>query len=129
MKYLTNLKNRIHHEPQTLHDTLRLCALTRPLSQEEIWASINGIMNDRRDEGKTDSVNDDTSHSITNDDSVIHTAIQEHCAVLGLVNHAEKASDMKKDVIPLFCSVSCFRTESSNARRIWILLKIMMQIR
>jgi hypothetical protein len=37
-----------------------------------------------------------TSHRRKNKDSFIRATIQEHRAVLGLVNPAEKVSDMKK---------------------------------
>jgi len=96
MKYVTNLKN---HMIMNLKRFMKrsVFALYPGLSRTGIWAIIDGITNDPRDDQEIEFVDEKTSRTSTNVDSVIRATIQEHRAVLGLVNPTEKVSEMKKD--------------------------------
>jgi len=96
MKYLTNLRDHMTFNLECF--LIRsIFALHRGLSCQGIWASIDGITNDRQHKDETEFVGEMASHRRKNKDSVIRAAIQEHRAVLGLANPAEKISALKKD--------------------------------
>jgi hypothetical protein len=85
-------------------------ALYPGISRRGRRASIDGITNDSRSEREIEFVHEETSNRSMNEASVARAAMQEHRAVLGLVNPAEKISDMKKDgkgAIPSSCVISC----------------------
>jgi hypothetical protein len=96
MKCITNLKN---HLTTNLERFLirAVVALYPGLSRNGKWAIINGIMKDRKREDEVEFVEKKASNESTNEASVIRAVIQEHRAVLGLVNPAEKVSELKKD--------------------------------
>jgi hypothetical protein len=71
-------------------------ALYPGLSREGKWAIINGITKDRKHEDEIEFVDKKTSRRNTNEASVIRAVIQEHRAVLGLVNPADKISELEK---------------------------------
>jgi len=70
MKYLTSLKNHLTMNPKNF---------------------------DRQHEKEIEFIDETTSLRGMNEDSVIRTVIQEHRAVLGLANPAEKISEWKED--------------------------------
>jgi hypothetical protein len=84
-------------EPETYHDTHRVCTVPRSLSRGKRSAIINGITNDSRNEGKIEFVDKKTSHRRNNEASEIRAVRQEHRADLGLANPAEKISYLEKD--------------------------------
>jgi hypothetical protein len=72
-------------------------ALYPGLFRKRIWAITNGITNDRQDEDEIEFVDKKTSRRRKDEASVIRAVIQEHRAVLGLANPADKISELKKD--------------------------------
>jgi len=68
-----------------------------PLSQSDRRVTINGISNDSKNEHEIELVDKKTSHRSMNEASVIRAAIQEHRALLGLVDPAEQVSEVEKD--------------------------------
>jgi hypothetical protein len=119
IKYLTNLKNRMNMNLKRF--MIRSVFAMRPgLSRTGMWAIIDAITNDSRDEQEIEFVDKKASRRRTKEASVTRAAIQEHCAVLGLASPAESISELKKmrkDTIASSCDLSCFWTENSNARR------------
>jgi hypothetical protein len=98
MKYLTNLKNNMLSILERF--MLRsIFALYPGLSRNGICGIIESITNNRQHEDRIQSVDNKTSRRSRNEASVLRTAIQEHRAVRGLANPAEKVTEMKKDVI------------------------------
>jgi len=94
--YLTNLKNHVivKHERSIISSVF---ALYRGFSRKGIWTIINAITNNRQYEDEIEFFDKKASRRSTNEDSVIRAAIQEHRAVFGLANPAEKKSELKKD--------------------------------
>jgi len=96
MTYITNPKN---------HSTLNLkrlmmrsmFALCPDPSRESIRAILNGITKDCHHEQEIDSTEKRASKESTNEAYRIRAATQEHRAVFGLVNPADKLSDMRQD--------------------------------
>jgi len=95
MKYLANLKNHLTVNLERFM-IRAVFALYPGLSRKGKWAIINGITNDRQHEDEIEFVDKKATHRSTNEDSVIRAVIQEHRAVLGLVNPAEKVSELEK---------------------------------
>jgi hypothetical protein len=100
-------------------------ALYPDLSSRGIWALINDITNHRQREDEIEFVDKKTSRRRNNEASGIRAALQEHRAVLGLVNPAKRLhirKKIRKDTITSSCAISCFWTENSNARpkRSWV---------
>jgi len=119
MKYITNLKNLLTMNLERFM-IRAVFALYGGISCKGIWAIINGITNDRRYEDEVEFVDMRVSKGSTNEASVIRAVIQEHRAVLGWANPADKISEIKKirkDTIASSCAILCFWTENSNARR------------
>jgi len=131
IKYLTNLKN---HVTMNLKGFMirSVFALHPELSRIGIRAIIDGIKNDSRNEQEIEFADKKTSSRGKNEPSGIPAAIQEHRADLGLVNPADKVSEMKKmtkDFIPASSAIPCFWSENSNARRRWSSLGEYVKIR
>jgi hypothetical protein len=82
MKYPTNLKSHltVNRERFVVRS---IFALYPGISRKGMWGIINGITNDRQSGQEIEFVDKKTSHSSTNEASVIRAAIQEHRAVLG----------------------------------------------
>jgi len=95
MKYLANLKNHLTVNLERFM-IRAVFALYPGLSREGKWAIINGITKDRKHEDEIEFVDKKTSRRNTNEASVIRAVIQEHRAVLGLVNPADKISELEK---------------------------------
>ena len=72
-------------------------ALYPGLPRNGMWNTTNAITNGRQHEDEIEFFSKQTLHIIRNEDSVIRGAVQEHRAVLWLVNQIEKVSDMRKD--------------------------------
>lgn len=109
MKYLEDLKSHLIENLESFMNC-SVFALYDGLSVRGRWAIINGITNDHQDEAEIECFGAKTSYRCTYENSVICAAIQEHLAVLGLVNPAEKVSEMKRDTkrfTPSFCAISC----------------------
>jgi hypothetical protein len=96
MKYLTNLKNHLTVNLERFM-IRAVFALYPGISRNGKWAIISGIMKDRRHEDEIEFVGEKASNESTSEDSVIRAVIQEHRAVSGLTNPAEKVLDLKKD--------------------------------
>jgi len=96
MEYLTNLRNHLTMNPERFM-IRAVFALYPGLSRKGVWAITNGIANDRKYEDEIEFVHKKTPRRSTNEASVIHAAIQEHRAFLGLANPAAKISELKKD--------------------------------
>jgi len=106
IKYLTDLKN--HMIVNLERFMIRtMFALNPDLSRQGMWAIINEMRTDRQHEQQIEFFDERTSRRSRNEASVIRPAIKEHRAVLGQVDRAERVSDMKKDVIPSSCAISC----------------------
>jgi len=95
MKYLANLKNHLTANFERFM-IRTVVALYLGLSREGKWAIINCITNDRHHEDEIEFVDKKASNECTNEASVIRAVIQEHRAVLGLVNPADKISELEK---------------------------------
>jgi len=95
MKYLANLKNHLTVNLERFM-IRAVVALYPGLSREGKWAIINCITNDRHHEDEIEFVDKKATRRSTNEDSVIRAVIQEHRAVLGLVNPADKISELEK---------------------------------
>jgi len=95
MKYLTNLKNHLTVNLERFM-IRAVFALYPGLSREGKWAIINCITKDRKHEDEIEFVDKKASNECTNEASVIRAVIQEHRAVLGLVNPADKISELEK---------------------------------
>jgi len=95
MKYITNLKNHLTTNLERFM-IRAVFALYPGLSRNGKFAIINGITKDRKHEGEVEFVDKKTSKESTNEASVTRAAIQEHRAVLGLVNPTDKISELKK---------------------------------
>jgi hypothetical protein len=59
---------------------------------------FQGITNDRKHEDEVEFGDKKAPRRSTNEASVIRAAIQEHHAVFGLANPAEKVPELKKDM-------------------------------
>jgi len=94
--YLTNMKNLMTTNLKSFMKH-SIIAPYPDLVRQGIWAIINGVRNDRKNEEDIEFVDEKTSRKRTNEASVIHATMKEHRSVLGLVNTKEKVSDMKKD--------------------------------
>jgi len=119
MKYLTNLKNLLTENFKRFM-VRAVFALSPDISRNGKWAMINDVTNDRKHEDAIEFVDEKASKESTNEASAIRAAIQEHRAVLGLAYPTDKVSALKKireDIIASSCDISCFWTESSNARQ------------
>jgi len=119
MKYLTNLQNHLTTNLERFM-IRAVVALYPGISCNGKGAMINGITNDRKHEHEIEFVDVKASNKSTNEGSVIRAVLYEHRAVLGLANPKDKISDLKrmrKDTIASSCGISCFWTESSNAKR------------
>jgi hypothetical protein len=119
MKYLTNLKN---HLTTSLERFMirAVIALYPGLSRNGKWAIMNGITKDRKHQDEVEFVDRKASRRSTNEASVIRAVLQAHRAILGLANPTDKISELKKirkDTIASSCDISCFSTESSNAKQ------------
>jgi len=95
MKYLANLKNHLTANSERFM-IRAVVALYPGLSREGKWAIINCITNDRHHEDEIEFVDKKASNECTNEASLIRAVIQEHRAVLGLVNPADKISELEK---------------------------------
>jgi hypothetical protein len=95
MKYPTNPKNHMFMDLERfmIRSVFALCP---GLLRKAIWNIINSITDDCQHEQEMKIGDKKKSHSRKNEDSVIRAAIQEHCAVLGLPNPAEKVSELKR---------------------------------
>ena len=119
MKYPTNLKNHLTENFERFM-VRAVFALSPDISRNGKWAMINDVTNDRKHEDAIEFVDEKASKESTNEASAIRAAIQEHRAVLGLAYPTDKVSALKKireDIIASSCDISCFWTESSNARQ------------
>jgi len=119
MKYPTNLKNLLTENFKRFM-VRAVFALSPDISRNGKWAMINDVTNDRKHEDAIEFVDEKASKESTNEASAIRAAIQEHRAVLGLAYPTDKISALKKireDIIASSCDISCFWTESSNARQ------------
>jgi hypothetical protein len=96
MKYITNLKNHLTENLECFMIRTAF-ALYPGISRKGIWSITNGITNDRKHEGEVEFVGKKTSKGSTNEASATRAAIQEHRAVLGLVNPTDKISKLEKD--------------------------------
>jgi len=96
MKFITNLKNHLTENLECFMIRTAF-ALYPGISRKGIWSIINGITNDRKHEGEVEFVGKKTSKGSTNEASATRAAIQEHRAVLGLVNPTDKISKLEKD--------------------------------
>jgi hypothetical protein len=95
MKFITNLKNHLTENLECFMIRTAF-ALNRGISRKGIWSIINGITKDRQHEDDVEFVDKKTSKGSTNEASVTRAAIQEHRAVLRLVNPTEKISKLEK---------------------------------
>jgi len=83
------------------------------LSRKRIWAIIDSITNDSKNEQEMEFVHKKTSREGENKASVICAAIQEHRAVLGLMHPQKRVSIMKR-MASLYPAV--FRVAESRTR-------------
>jgi len=119
MKYPTNLKNHLTENFERFM-VRTVFALSPDISRNGKWAMINGITSDRKHEDEVEFVDKKAPNENTDAASAIRAAIKEHRAVLGLAYPTDKISALKKirkDTIASSCDISCFWTESSNARQ------------
>jgi len=119
MKYPTNLKNHLTENFERFM-VRAVFALYPDISRNGKWAMINGITSDRKHEDEVEFVDKKAPNENTDAASAIRAAIKEHRAVLGLAYPTDKISALKKirkDTIASSCDISCFWTESSNARQ------------
>jgi hypothetical protein len=72
-------------------------ALYPGCSRRARWTIIDGITNDSKNEKEIEFVDESTSHRRKNGAPGTRAPIQEHRAVLGLVNPAEQVAYMKTD--------------------------------